>query len=91
MENPSGYINRAFEFGREFFYIWTVNFKFLPEEMFLSKKLALGLLVAHLTTLILYGFTKWTRVEGGPLKLIFGSRGETKKMTAERMLVSTHR
>jgi alpha-1,3-mannosyltransferase len=84
MGNPSGYMNRAFEFSREFFYIWTVNFKFLPEEIFLSKKLAMGLLAGHLLTLIGYGFTKWTSADGGPFSLIF--RGNVgKKISAERM------
>lgn len=30
---PREYLSRAFEFSRVFFYKWTVNFRFLPEEV----------------------------------------------------------
>lgn len=42
---PVSYITKAFELSRVFMYKWTVNFKFLPEEVFLSKKLSLILLL----------------------------------------------
>ena len=32
-ENAAGYIGRAYEFGRVFTYKWTVNFKFLPYQV----------------------------------------------------------
>ena len=41
---PVEYITRAFDLGRVFEYKWTVNFKFLPENLFVSKPLALSLL-----------------------------------------------
>ncbi|KAL0480778.1 alpha-1,3-mannosyltransferase [Acrasis kona] len=75
MVNAPGYMNKAFEFGREFFHVWTVNYKFLPEHIFLSKTLSISLLLAHLGTLIFYGFTKWTREEGGPFALILSNKG----------------
>ncbi len=42
---PVSYLSKAFELTRVFFYKWTVNFKFLPEEIFLSKKLSVVLLI----------------------------------------------
>jgi alpha-1,3-mannosyltransferase len=48
---PISYIKKAFEFDRVFFFKWTVNWKFLPEEIFVSKKWALLLLAGHLGTL----------------------------------------
>jgi alpha-1,3-mannosyltransferase len=42
---PISYLTKAFELNRVFFYEWTVNFKFLSEEIFLSKPLAIGLLL----------------------------------------------
>jgi alpha-1,3-mannosyltransferase len=50
-ENWWGYVSKAFELSRVFFFKWTVNFKFLPEEVFVSKPLALALLAAHLLLL----------------------------------------
>jgi alpha-1,3-mannosyltransferase len=35
------YMNGAFDLGRVFTHTWTVNWKFIPEEQFISKELAL--------------------------------------------------
>lgn len=55
---PVSYIKKAFEFDRVFFYEWTVNWKFLPEELFVSKTWASLLLMCHLGTLVLLAM-KW--------------------------------
>ncbi|KAJ8320550.1 hypothetical protein KUTeg_002137 [Tegillarca granosa] len=34
--NPVGYIARSFNLGRQFFYKWTVNWRLLPEDIFLN-------------------------------------------------------
>jgi alpha-1,3-mannosyltransferase len=49
---------KSFEFDRVFFFKWTVNWKFLPEDLFVSKPWALMLLTFHLGSL---GFlaVKW--------------------------------
>lgn len=47
-------MHKAFELSRVFTYKWTVNWKFLPEDLFVSKELALGLLSAHIFFLILF-------------------------------------
>jgi alpha-1,3-mannosyltransferase len=51
---PISYIHRSFDLGRQFFYIWTVNWKFLPEEIFLDKRFQLGLLALHLICLLAF-------------------------------------
>ena len=43
---PIDYIKNSFDFGRVFMFKWTVNFRFLPEEIFVSKYLSIGLLLA---------------------------------------------
>eukprot|EP00392_Amoebophrya_sp_AT5.2_P012337 g12437.t1 len=45
-ENPRAYIHRSFDLGRVFLYKWTVNWRFVPEAVFLSKPWALLLLLA---------------------------------------------
>ena len=67
---PVSYIKKAFEFDRVFFYIWTVNWKFLPEELFVSKTWASLLLMCHLGTLVLLAM-KWcsaSNKQRGPAK-----------------------
>lgn len=51
---PKEYVLGAFDFGRVFQYVWTVNFKFLSEEVFVSKHLAKGLLMTQLAVLLAY-------------------------------------
>lgn len=69
-ENPRGYLSKAFEFTRVFFFKWTVNWRFVGEEIFLSKPFALGLLAMH--GLVLTGFivNKWLKPAGKPLSTI---------------------
>jgi len=53
------YFLRAFDFGRQFLFKWTVNWRFVGEEAFLSKGFATGLLVVHLTVLLVFFQIKW--------------------------------
>lgn len=63
--HPASYLSRAFELSRVFFWRWSVNWKFLPEPLFVSKPLALGLLAFHLTALLALAHWVWTRPDGG--------------------------
>ena len=56
--NPISYLRKAFELDRVFFYKWTVNWKFLPEDIFVSKPLSLLLLVMHIGCLAFFA-RKW--------------------------------
>ncbi|TWW73247.1 Dol-P-Man:Man(5)GlcNAc(2)-PP-Dol alpha-1,3-mannosyltransferase [Takifugu flavidus] len=59
LENPFGYVSRAFDLGRQFLFQWTVNWRFLPEWLFLNRYFHLLLLVAHLLTLLLFALRHW--------------------------------
>lgn len=48
------YFSKAFEFSRVFFYKWTVNWRFVPEDIFLCREFALALLGAHLILLLAF-------------------------------------
>jgi alpha-1,3-mannosyltransferase len=54
------YISRAFSFSRKFLFKWTVNYRFLSEDVFLSDHFGRMLLLGMLFTLCLYGAWKWT-------------------------------
>lgn len=58
LTHPISYITKAFEFGRVFTYKWTVNYKFLPEEIFVSKKLSIGLLLLTILAYVIFA-RKW--------------------------------
>jgi len=62
---PWGYLSRAFELSRVFQYKWTVNLKFLPEDVFTSPWLAMGLLSIHIVLLFAWAFRKWFAADGG--------------------------
>jgi len=59
--NWRGYLSRAFDFSRQFEYKWTVNWKFLSEETFLSKGFSILLLACHVAFLGLFIATRWFR------------------------------
>jgi alpha-1,3-mannosyltransferase len=59
--NAFGYLSRAFEFSRQFLFKWTVNWRFVGEETFLSKEFQTSLLVGHVGLLILFITTRWLR------------------------------
>ena len=57
LANPVGYIKMAFDLGRVFLFKWTVNWRFLPEEVFLSTYFHVLLLSLHLALLALFAYT----------------------------------
>nr|XP_040126138.1 dol-P-Man:Man(5)GlcNAc(2)-PP-Dol alpha-1,3-mannosyltransferase isoform X3 [Ictidomys tridecemlineatus] len=62
LENPIGYLSRSFDLGRQFLFRWTVNWRFLPEALFLHRAFHLALLAAHLTLLLLFALCRWHRL-----------------------------
>lgn len=46
----SAYFTSAFDFSRQFLYEWTVNWKFISEETFLSRERAVTLLAGHVSS-----------------------------------------
>lgn len=57
--NPWGYLGRAFELSRQFKYEWTVNWRMVPEDVFLSRGFALALLAGHATVLLIFIAKRW--------------------------------
>uniref|UniRef100_A0A7S2SX25 dolichyl-P-Man:Man5GlcNAc2-PP-dolichol alpha-1,3-mannosyltransferase n=3 Tax=Chloropicon primus TaxID=1764295 RepID=A0A7S2SX25_9CHLO len=66
----SSYLAKAFEFSRVFIHHWTVNFKFLPEEVFVSTGFAKLLLGLHLAILFAFAHLRWCRKDGGVFQVI---------------------
>ena len=58
-EYPWEYLTGAFDFSRTFLYKWTVNWRFVPEDLFLSEPFAKGLLAIHLSVLVGFLLNRW--------------------------------
>ena len=67
---PSQYCSKAFEMSRVFFHAWTVNWKFLPPEVFTSKGVAAALLAGHLGGLLWFAHCKWAAADGGLFRML---------------------
>ena len=85
--NPWSYASRAFEFTRQFFFKWTVNWRFVGEERFLSPDFSRALLAAHVALLALFASTRWLHA---PLpeamkQLIDPPSSETQAKTARKV------
>ncbi|XP_073773512.1 dol-P-Man:Man(5)GlcNAc(2)-PP-Dol alpha-1,3-mannosyltransferase isoform X3 [Danio rerio] len=76
--NPVGYVSRAFDLGRQFLFKWTVNWRFLPEDVFLNRYFHLALLLAHITTLLLFALKRWKR-SGSSIWTILKDPSERKE------------
>jgi alpha-1,3-mannosyltransferase len=55
------YVSRAFQLNRQFLYKWTVNWRFVPEDIFLSSTFSSSLLAVHGLLLLLFCTTRWTK------------------------------
>lgn len=53
------YLTNAFNFSRKFLYRWTVNWRFVSEETFLSDSFEIALLAGHVSVLIGYTLTRF--------------------------------
>ncbi|XP_009960364.1 PREDICTED: dol-P-Man:Man(5)GlcNAc(2)-PP-Dol alpha-1,3-mannosyltransferase, partial [Leptosomus discolor] len=68
--NPVGYLTRSFDLGRQFQFKWTVNWRFLPEEVFQNRTFHALLLLAHLAGLGLFALHRWHRSKESILVLL---------------------
>ncbi|KAI0132092.1 glycosyltransferase [Xylariales sp. AK1849] len=59
--NARGYLSRAFELSRQFLFKWTVNWRFVGEETFLSRPFSLALLGLHASALTAFLVAKWLK------------------------------
>lgn len=66
------YLTRAFDFSRKFMYKWTVNWRFVGEQVFDSDVFARALLLVHVLLLLVFVFTRFLhpKVTGQPLTLL---------------------
>jgi len=63
-EDYWAYLRSAFDLSRVFLFKWTVNWRMMGEEIFLSQQWANGLLLGHISCLVAFGLFVWCREDG---------------------------
>lgn len=58
--NPVAYVIGSFNLGRVFLFEWTVNWRFLPEHIFVHSGFHIALLALHLVILATFA-QPWLR------------------------------
>jgi len=87
--HPREYLVQAFDLSRVFLYKWTVNWRFVPEDVFLGKQFATTLLIGHVGCLVAFALFKWCRTEGGVFALLErGLRRPNEKPSMHQALSS---
>lgn len=61
--NWRGYLGRAFELSRQFKFEWTVNWRMLGEELFLSRSFSITLLAFHALFLLVFILGRWLKIK----------------------------
>jgi alpha-1,3-mannosyltransferase len=79
--NPIGYISKSFELSRQFLFKWTVNWRFIGEETFLSREFSLALLVLHISLLALFAAV-WVKPSGTNMLRFFQNVIRGRQQTA---------
>lgn len=80
---PFEYVHMSFDLGRQFFYKWTVNWKCVPEDIFLAKPFQMALLVMHV--IFLLAFLNKTLTNIGGLKGLLTKR-KPLKLSADSII-----
>ncbi|KAH7319826.1 putative NOT-56 mannosyltransferase G6G8.10 [Stachybotrys elegans] len=88
--NFYGYLGRAFELSRQFKFEWTVNWRMVGEDVFLSRPFSLVLLALHAVALLAFITTRWLRVTDRPLASLIPSflKGKSPFTQLEEMHIS---
>jgi alpha-1,3-mannosyltransferase len=60
--NPSHYLQKSFEFSRQFYYQWTVNWKMIAKSDFESRQFSILLGLLHLSCLMIFFIFVWSRL-----------------------------
>lgn len=88
--NAHSYALNAYNFQRAFLYEWTVNWRFLSSDVFLSPRFWLALLLAHIALLVNF-FRKWCEPHGGAFRVLvrtFGGLGLPAALSRDRVNAS---
>ena len=60
---PVEYLKGSFDIGRVFLFKWTVNWRFVPEEIFIHKSFHVTLLLLHVMALLFFSRKWWAMLQ----------------------------
>ena len=84
--NALGYLSRSFELTRQFLYRWTVNWRFVGEDVFLSQGFSVVLLSTHAVLLVLFLSTRWIKPTGLPLPVFIRTVLQSPPLSIRRQI-----
>lgn len=85
VENPKAYLLRSFSTSRTFLMKWSVNMKFLPEDLFYSPTFGRIMLIIQLILLIIFCL-KWTKFR--PFSSLLGGQTLTSTEIVKILFLS---
>lgn len=86
LTSVKGYASRAFEFTRQFLFKWTVNWRFVGEDRFLSSQFSQALVMGNICILAIFFLTRWTRPSGLTLPGLIRRLFQPTNESAERSM-----
>ncbi|XP_065339542.1 lethal(2)neighbour of Tid protein [Cloeon dipterum] len=89
LTNPVGYIMGAFNLGRIFLYKWTVNWRFITEELFVSRNFHLSLLACHIALLLYFAPTWLTYLKSYCRLSVLESQVKVQLKKKEKAMLNT--
>lgn len=88
--NWKSYLGHAFELSRRFLFKWTVNWRFVGENVFMSKVFALTLLGLHVIAIGAFIIKRWLKpARTSPLHIIKSLLSLKQPLTNQQELVTS--
>lgn len=78
LAHPASYFMRAFELSRTFKQVWSVNWQFLPEPLFISPRFAILLLGMHFRIISSFTSNRWFEDVGGSVAVMEQFKARTR-------------
>lgn len=86
LTNPWGYLQRAFGGPGDLHHEWSVSWRMIPEEVFLSRPFCHGLQAMHLALLLWLAHRRW--VPGGLFSPSIWGRSRSNHQLSDRTIVA---
>jgi len=90
-ENAIGYLSQAFELTRAFLHEWTVNWRFIREDVFEMPLFSINLLIVHAVLILAFLANSWITPSGEELD-IFAQKfitGRSLKLILSSKFITT--